>query len=578
MGDNMKKIIVILIVLISLFTNFALAIEEGTKDMQVRIYLKRLDINKHLELQSKGNYIIYSADTKISLKRNMLAKIDIINNKLRLQINGVNISLADKIEIKKQDFKNINDGIIINNSKNLYPGNFIISILDNRIFTIFISDLEQYLYGVVPYEMSNSFPIEALKAQAIAARSYAIKNLKPNKDYDLYDTTKDQVYKGYDNSNSNAIKAVDETKGIIGYYNKDIASFYYSGSNGGQTSLPENRWGNIDKYNYYKIFNDEYDLKNTSSPIRQLVLNKNTETKLSFPAKKLLINKLDKFLQEANFEKNANLIRIDAIKSIALKNPKYNNGERIYKNVELVLRFSGKRLLNKNMQKPVSPMPTPYILKFLDEVDESRYSDFEEYKHDVRIEFDNYSEFVKNFGLALKGGGEEIISIDEDKNTFIVQARRFGHGIGMSQRGAEQMAKEGKTYREILKYYFPKMELNLQPYSNVLASVEDDFINLYTEIKQEEKTPKAERKLIPLLWDVPKQFKIAVVNNIDENSYLNLRSEASKSSSVVMKLYYGQEIVVIKDIDDKWAYVAINGEDIYTGFEGYVDKEFISIK
>ena len=56
--------------------------------------------------------------------------------------------------------------------------------------------VEDYLLGVVPYEMSNSFPLEALKAQAVCARTYALSHVQGDPYYDLEDTTNDQVFRG----------------------------------------------------------------------------------------------------------------------------------------------------------------------------------------------------------------------------------------------------------------------------------------------------------------------------------------------------------------------------------------------
>ena len=64
--------------------------------------------------------------------------------------------------------------------------------------TVTIVGMEDYLIGVVGYEMSNTFPLEALKAQAVTARSYAASKISPSASYDIVDTASDQVYKGYD--------------------------------------------------------------------------------------------------------------------------------------------------------------------------------------------------------------------------------------------------------------------------------------------------------------------------------------------------------------------------------------------
>ena len=125
--------------------------------------------------------------------------------------------------------------------------------------------LEKYLYGVVAYEMSNSFPLEALKAQAVAARCYAIKRLEGTRGstYDIGDTSGDQVYKGYNPGYTNVIKAVDATEGQVLTHNNSIITAYFAASNGGQTDRTENVWSAA--LPYFNIQNDPYDLANPYS-------------------------------------------------------------------------------------------------------------------------------------------------------------------------------------------------------------------------------------------------------------------------------------------------------------------------
>ncbi len=85
--------------------------------------------------------------------------------------------------------------------------------------------LEEYLMGVVPYEMNDDFPLESLKAQAIAARTYTLRNLKPQQASAamMIDTTmNDRVYYGLNKDKTNAIKAVQET-GESGHHENALA-------------------------------------------------------------------------------------------------------------------------------------------------------------------------------------------------------------------------------------------------------------------------------------------------------------------------------------------------------------------
>ena len=105
-------------------------------------------------------------------------------------------------------------------------------------------NLELYLLGVVPSEMPSSWNIEAHKAQAIAARSYAIANLSKriSKGYNLKDTPEDQAYGGASNETKKTNKAVFDTKGQVLVYNNKVISAYYHASAGGHTVLSGKVW------------------------------------------------------------------------------------------------------------------------------------------------------------------------------------------------------------------------------------------------------------------------------------------------------------------------------------------------
>jgi len=90
-----------------------------------------------------------------------------------------------------------------------YLGNFSITAENGILRLINRVPMAHYLYGVVGHEMSNTFPVEALKAQAVTAKCYALLSLSPDRDYDIGDTSSDQVYRGYTQSNTNVIAACD---------------------------------------------------------------------------------------------------------------------------------------------------------------------------------------------------------------------------------------------------------------------------------------------------------------------------------------------------------------------------------
>lgn len=115
-----------------------------------------------------------------------------------------------------------------------------------RLEVINVVDLDDYVKGVLPYEMSPVWPLEALKAQAVCARTYA---LLPSKHYssshfDVCNSIDCQVYQGVNLASELTDRAVDETAGVAAFYNGKYAETYYCSANGGASESSENVWSN----------------------------------------------------------------------------------------------------------------------------------------------------------------------------------------------------------------------------------------------------------------------------------------------------------------------------------------------
>lgn len=124
-----------------------------------------------------------------------------------------------------------------------YRGIIMIQNKNGKLTVINNVSLEDYIKGVVPSEMPSGWAFEAHKAQAIAARSYALANLgkRAKFGYDLKDTPEDQAYGGASKETLDTNSAVEDTKGIVLTYNMKVINAYYSASAGGQTNV--NSWG-----------------------------------------------------------------------------------------------------------------------------------------------------------------------------------------------------------------------------------------------------------------------------------------------------------------------------------------------
>ncbi len=126
-----------------------------------------------------------------------------------------------------------------------YRGHFLVSLNNNRLSAVNYLDIEEYLFGVVPCEVPASWPRQALMAQAVAARTYAlyIKQNSRDKTYDVRATTSDQVYGGMDAEQLTTRFAVNNTRGQVLTYDGKLIVAYFHANSGGYTERPENVWG-----------------------------------------------------------------------------------------------------------------------------------------------------------------------------------------------------------------------------------------------------------------------------------------------------------------------------------------------
>jgi stage II sporulation protein D len=121
-----------------------------------------------------------------------------------------------------------------------------------------VVDLDLYLRGVVPSEMPKDWAPEALKAQAVAARSYALSHLHAGGGFDLYPDTRDQVYLGIPHEAPATTAAVSATAGQVVLYKGKVASTYFFSTSGGRTAANEEIWGGA-PVPYLRSVADPYD-------------------------------------------------------------------------------------------------------------------------------------------------------------------------------------------------------------------------------------------------------------------------------------------------------------------------------
>ena len=161
-------------------------------------------------------------------------------NTMAIRLNGKFYQIySDNIVIKPAE------GGFVSAKRKWYRGFLMIQNRNQKLTVINNVDLEDYIKGVVPSEMPSGWELEALKAQAIAARSYALANLgkRASLGYDLKDTPEDQAYGGASAETAKTNSAVQETDGLVLTYNYKVVPAYYSASAGGKTLNAKQAWG-----------------------------------------------------------------------------------------------------------------------------------------------------------------------------------------------------------------------------------------------------------------------------------------------------------------------------------------------
>jgi stage II sporulation protein D len=140
-----------------------------------------------------------------------------------------------------------------------YRGSIRVDVQRGRLRAINVVGLEPYLYGVVPAEVPDDWPAEVLKAQAVAARSYALATRKTAGDFDLYADVRSQVYRGIDEEEDSSNQAVNDTSGEVLIYGGRVVTTYFHSTSGGRTASIADVWPGSNPVPYLVSVDDPYD-------------------------------------------------------------------------------------------------------------------------------------------------------------------------------------------------------------------------------------------------------------------------------------------------------------------------------
>ena len=382
--------------------------------------------------------LLISADTSFVILNGETGEIVTqlaAGKKIAIEAKGKTITINDKI-IKTEkisaltiQFSGEHD---IEINKKQYRGNIDIHLTHGQTGLTVVNTLpiEQYLYGVVGKEMPSSWHIEALKAQAVAARTYALYNMNKHQsdDYDVCATTDCQVYGGRESETAGVIEAVDGTSGQVIMAQEKLIAAYFHSSSGGYTENSENVWNTYESYLRGVV---DYDQKSPQYKWE----------------KKLTPTQLQGALDKAGYTK------IGAIKAIELapltKTPMHTTERGVSGRVK-VIKFIGStgsvQLTGEQVRKILDLKSTLFDVNII--VPEPIV------KSGVKTNVMTISE------QGFNKDKQEKHPVNSKLNEIIlISGFGWGHGLGLSQWGAKAMAEQGPQgdptyFKEILKHYY----------------------------------------------------------------------------------------------------------------------------
>lgn len=394
---------------------------------RIRVLLKTTDfadiIHQNAVLRAHGDYEVIYGDKKSVLKDGEELKLTAFSEELSEE----RVIFKPEGENSRMEIANIER----NYGTPVYAGN--IEVVKNSGGLVIINDLnlETYLYSVVPSEMPASYEIEALKAQAVCARSYAYRQILLN-GYASYGAHVDDSvsYQVYNNltTNDRVIQAVNETAGKVLKFGDEVATTYYFSTSCGYTTN-ETIWKNGLEDNSYisgKLLNDsmeKLDLKDEDN-FRQFILNEEYET----------------------YDSGESWYRWDMTVPAEHISDTICSMEDIgdIKNIEVTERNEGGVVQKVLVTGEDGEMELVY-------------------EHAIRVALNGKGQTIRRTHGKDATGGDMLPSgffvIDKVEENGELEAFRFrgggfGHGAGMSQNGANHMAEAGKNYEEILGLFY----------------------------------------------------------------------------------------------------------------------------
>ncbi|WP_295235422.1 SpoIID/LytB domain-containing protein [Veillonella sp.] len=329
----------------------------------------------------------------------------------KITVNGK--AVADGVYIKSWEGRQA--GTMLVDSKPYRGAIKVVPTSSGAMMLINEVGLEEYLYGVVPAEVVPSWPQEALKAQAVAARTYALYTMKQSatKAYDVQPNTNNQVYNGQAAEFASTTSAVDATRGIVMKYNGQVIEALFHADGGGYTENSENVWGSV--VPYLRGVKD-YAQNGDSSAWTVSLTRATMENKLKAAGK--------------------DVGTLKEIKLSTLRKRPMKQADRGVSGRVLTATFVGSK---KSLTLSGDTIMKIFGLK-------STLFDFY-----VNVKAPTSADSFKN--------PKAYHTFKKASDTVAIRGYGWGHGLGMSQWGAAAMAAKASTktkdyYKQILTHYY----------------------------------------------------------------------------------------------------------------------------
>ncbi|PFN80567.1 hypothetical protein COJ85_29550 [Bacillus sp. AFS076308] len=408
---------------------------------QIKVELKKYLANKtSISLGISGSYLINGTNTPLNAGKTYLLKVGKGKDGTPvIKIYDGETEIASEANLSINTINRTDYALFDNHG---YFGNFTFTVENGQYIKIVNTIyLEDYIKCVVPSEMYSNWHKEAFKAQAVAARGYAY----VRKDSVIDDTTKYQAYEGIARLTDNTTAAARETAGEMVTYDGSVIEALFSSSNGGMTENNKNEFGTT-LLPYFPIQKDDFDTEYVWSPaIKKQQINTDG-LDLSHPEAWWDTEK------EANSDITANI-------KAWLNNNGYSNKEiKIVSilNLSFYDRTESGRVIHGDIE-------VNFFVK--DKLDAQGKLQL------LTIRKTGIADDVRDIIGRTVIKSTLITNLTETNDSFTVAGAGYGHGVGMSQYGANNRANKGILYKDILAFYYKGTDVTKIYDANDLYSI-----------------------------------------------------------------------------------------------------------